>query len=152
MKRRILFKEQWRQALHRRSKLPLGTQAVLAALAAYASGDGTRAFPSQTRLAEELGCSSRTVGRALTVGRDSGWIQRVRQGNSARATSDEYHLTIPKIHELDEDQTAMSVDPPYEDPWAGLDDNPWAQAARGAGSAMSSPPGTWVNATRTGGR
>lgn len=51
-------------------------KAVLMVLASYANPDGTNAFPSIGRLADDLGCDERTVKRALAALREDGLIER----------------------------------------------------------------------------
>jgi hypothetical protein len=89
------FKVEWETALLRGSRLPLPVCAVLLAFATYADADGTSIRVSQSRVAEGLGATERTVRKWLGVGRDAGWIERTRE-SVGTGSADHYRLTIPE--------------------------------------------------------
>ncbi|WP_235502222.1 helix-turn-helix domain-containing protein, partial [Angustibacter sp. Root456] len=98
---------EWETALLRGSRLPLPVCAVLLAFATYADADGTSIRVSQSRVAEGLGATERTVRKWLGVGRDAGWIERTRE-SVGTGSADHYRLTIP------EQTTGTSIPVPPE--------------------------------------
>lgn len=71
---------------------------VLLTLRTY-RGQGGACFPSHATLAERVGCSDRTVRRALALARDLGlvsWVERrVRSSWRWLRTSNSYRMTMP---------------------------------------------------------
>lgn len=68
--------------------------AVFAVLGTYASREGTGAFPMQRRVAADLGCSRRTVKRAVQDLRRAGFLTAVWEG-TARGKRRVYELHFP---------------------------------------------------------
>jgi DNA-binding transcriptional ArsR family regulator len=101
--------------------------AVAMVMATYANPDGTRIFPGEQRLADDIGVSRSTVTRALARLRSEGWVEKVREGNSRSGKADEYRLRLPGRASPTGDQASS---PPVLGSWA-----------RAASSAADSPPG-----------
>lgn len=64
-------------------------------MATRANMDGTRVFPGVARLARETGWSERTVSTGLRRLEASGFVVKVRKGNSRAGKADEYQLVMP---------------------------------------------------------
>ncbi|WP_032376790.1 helix-turn-helix domain-containing protein [Rhodococcoides fascians] len=84
----------WERVI-RRVTVPPQAMFLGLVLATYANEDGSRVHPGTHRLARVMGVSVPTVKRGLSVLRETGFIQRVKQGNRWANQSDEYQLTVP---------------------------------------------------------
>lgn len=91
------FKFQWLRAALSDADLSWSARAIGARLFDYASGDGSKVYPGNERLANDLSTTTRTIERGMSALRDAGWIERTRFGshNGRRALADEYRLRIP---------------------------------------------------------
>jgi DNA-binding transcriptional MocR family regulator len=73
----LLFRWRWLIASGRGPSSPT-TRHVLLTLALHMAADGSRAFPSEQRLAQETGLSERAVSTHLRLASEQGWIVRRR--------------------------------------------------------------------------
>jgi DNA-binding transcriptional MocR family regulator len=74
----LLFRWRWLIASGRGPSSPT-TRHVLLTLALHMAADGSRAFPSEQRLAQETGLSERAVSMHLRMASEQGWIVRRRR-------------------------------------------------------------------------
>ncbi|OZE13356.1 hypothetical protein CH249_01935 [Rhodococcus sp. 05-2255-3B1] len=84
----------WERVI-RRVSMPSGAMFLGLTLATYADTNGSRVRPGTDRLARVMGVSVPTVKRGLATLRETGFIQRVKQGNRWAHQADEYQLTVP---------------------------------------------------------
>ncbi|MPZ45112.1 MAG: hypothetical protein GEV05_17300 [Betaproteobacteria bacterium] len=74
----LLFRWRWLIASEHGPSSPT-TRHVLLTLALHMAADGSRAFPSEQRLAQETGLSERAVSTHLRLASEQGWIVRRRR-------------------------------------------------------------------------
>ena len=74
----LLFRWRWLIATEHGPRSPT-TRHVLLTLALHMAVDGSRAFPSEQRLAQETGLSERAVSTHLRLASEQGWIVRRRR-------------------------------------------------------------------------
>lgn len=89
---------EWRRAIRGRMQSPT-VFAVAQALVSYTNKDGGKAHPGNERLAADLGCTTKTIQRALKWLRDEGWLrldQPANKPNQGRKLAQEWSLTIPE--------------------------------------------------------
>jgi hypothetical protein len=91
--------------LLRRTHLSITTKAVAFNMASYASPDGTRIYPGDQKIADELDLTERAVREHTAVLRGLGLLTRVR--HHGLRTAGEYRLSWPK----DPDFVPMRLDP-----------------------------------------
>ncbi|MGL6235111.1 MAG: helix-turn-helix domain-containing protein [Segniliparus sp.] len=70
------------------------TKTTMCALATYADFDTLECYPSQRTLAELTGFSQKAVQRHVSLNLRSGWIVKVRAGNSYKTTN-KYRFAYP---------------------------------------------------------
>jgi len=85
------FVVDWRRSF-RDGRLPASTMAVGYALAEYANGDGTRAYPGEKNLSRCVSLSERVVRRHLKALLTAGWVTQESPGFPGHAV---YRLAIP---------------------------------------------------------
>lgn len=89
---KVHFVEGWRRAVLA-SELPDICKLVATALARYANWrTGKDCFPSQEKLAGDIGKSVRSVRRGLRPLERRGFVKRIRRG---RKRSNAYELVLP---------------------------------------------------------
>lgn len=86
---------EWERAFRSAAIKPTSAMAVGFIVATYANADGTSIHPGIERIAEGMGASTDTVGRALDTLRRLGWLTRVKEGSSRLGQADEYALSTP---------------------------------------------------------
>lgn len=91
--------------LLRRAHLSITTKAIAFDMASYASPDGTRIYPGDEKVADELDLTDRAVREHTAVLRDLGLLTRVR--HHGLKTAGEYRLSWPQDPEF----VAMRLDP-----------------------------------------
>ena len=109
--------------LLRDPSISMNAKAVFGLLEDYSSPDRPRPFPAAATLAGFLGCSVKTVRRALRELRNAGWIRsRARATEGGAQTSNEYELCPVSV---------VTGDPPghespggvvrgVQGPWSGV--------------------------------
>lgn len=88
----------WLVAVLRARELTLGQRAVLGILAHFADwSTGRNAYPSRALLAQASGQSDSNVKRALSAGREAGYIEATSEGGirGGRGVATVYRLTLP---------------------------------------------------------
>lgn len=134
---RRVGQHEWRRAIRSQMNSPT-TFAVAQALVSYTNRDGSNAHPGNERLAADLGCTTKTIQRALKWLRDEGWLRLDQPANMpdrGRKLAQEWSLTVPEqwtsqtptgdtgVHPPDPDlHHSASVSPPRSTTVARKDD------------------------------
>ncbi len=92
--RKLLFVWRWLIASDQGPTSPT-TRHVLLTLSLHMADNGSRAYPSENRLAEETQLSERAVGIHLQKAVDAGWIARTRRRNRRAWAQYDYQAVIP---------------------------------------------------------
>lgn len=92
--RKLLFVWRWLIASGQGPTSPT-TRHVLLTLSLHMAENGSRAYPSEHRLAEETQLSERAVGIHLQKAVDAGWISRQRRRNGRAWAQYDYQAVIP---------------------------------------------------------
>ncbi len=71
-------RERWMALLRRDQSLTATAIRVVEHLATYGNPDGSSTYPSEARLAADLGLSTGTVSRAVCEAEDAGWLRVLR--------------------------------------------------------------------------
>ncbi|WP_280244981.1 hypothetical protein [Nocardia abscessus] len=79
----------------RRLILPPGVKYTALMAITYGDLDGSRVFPGVEKLALVMNVGTASVKRHMRVLRETGLIQRVKQGNRHAEETDEYRITLP---------------------------------------------------------
>lgn len=98
----------------RRLILPPGVKYTALMAITYGDLDGSRIFPGVERLAVVMNVGTASVKRHLRVLRETGLIEKVKQGNRHNGDADEYRITLPHnlmdLPMLDPDERPVSGD------------------------------------------
>jgi len=88
----------WQRAVRDDPTITRTDLLVLLVLSTYANADGTGAYPAEATLAEACGVSTRSVRRAVQVGREKGYVDVTRRGHrrgDGSAVTNAYVLALP---------------------------------------------------------
>lgn len=114
---RRVDQHEWRRAIRGRMQSPT-VFAVAQALVSYTNKDGSKAHPGNERLAADVGCTTKTIQRALKWLRDEGWIrldQPANRPDQGRKIAQEWSLTVPEQWTSTDPTVDSGVHPPDPD-------------------------------------
>ena len=104
----------WERAIADRGPMGSGSanaRAVGKSMAEHADAKTGEMYPGIARLVKKMNVSERTVTYGLKVLRETGWIERVRKGNSRAGMADVYRLTIPAPEASSDHPQLRTIEP-----------------------------------------
>lgn len=85
------LKTRWQRSVSRDTSLSYLTRAILSCLSHYMNADGSKCFPSQQMLADDVGCQRQTVSKHLDEVVEAGYLTKIAFGKHQYA----YRPTLP---------------------------------------------------------